>query len=565
MELTLEKPIVEKIGKGNLKKFQVNDSQYQWRESVTIPLIYFKKDDILDLKNMIDDLEEIKGKKAAITLIDNHLEMIDNPCGKIKTVEMGVPAMIGYVGMSQGYRIYVENPNNNKFYAYRVSDIEYNPPTNYQRRHVSITIIYDQFTKRITDRIDFYSEDLRGLTVIEAFDRKSIYLETFENRKKYLDEKQTFDEIHLNVGKQYLLNGVTTDDTPDSDDSYSENNRFDSINHRVVIDIFKEIEKKFRKSKTGERPDKVDVGLTFWKKQCNNFAGFHESNKKEKLNKEIEIPVHSDVIVFDLKRHMRLVCHTDFLTEYEYLKDLEDSLIIPQENKNLIKNLINHSNGKFKDIVRDKSGGLLAMLTGSPGVGKTLTAEVFAEIQKKPLYAVQSSQLGVEPEKIEKELKLCFERSKRWDAILLIDEADVYVHKRTTDLKQNSVVGTFLRVLEYYPGILFMTSNRADIIDDAIISRCIVLVEYKQPSSDEQKQIWRVLSDSLECVLDDKTIDEIVSEFHSFSGRDIKNILKLVKISKGSVPITLESIKEMQKFIPKFNDGLVSKEITVEH
>ena len=86
------------------------------------------------------------------------------------------------------------------------------------------------------------------------------------------------------------------------------------------------------------------------------------------------------------------------------------------------------------------------MLTGLPGVGKTLTAEVFAEIQKKPLYAVQSSQLGVEPAEIEKQLNLCFERSNRWNAVLLIDEADVYVHQRTNDLKQNSVVGTFLRV-----------------------------------------------------------------------------------------------------------------------
>ncbi len=561
MELTLEKPIVEKIGKDNLKKFQINDSQYQWNDNITIPLIYFNKNDILELRKIISNLEKTKETNAAITLIDNHLEMIENPCGKIKTVEMGVIAIIGYVGTSDGYRIYVENPNNSKFYAYRVGNIQYHPPTTYERRHISVTIIYDQFTKRIVNSINFFSEDLRGLTVIEAFDRKSIYLENYSNRKKYLDEKKVFDEIHLNIGKQYLLNGITTDDIPDNDDYNSGNNRFDSINHRVVIDVFKETEKRYRYSKTAEKPEKVDVGLKFWKKQCDNFAGFNTSNKKEKIHKEIEIPVHSDVIIFDLMRHMRLVCHTDFLVEYEYLTDLEDSLIIPKENKNLIKNLINHSNGEFRDIVRDKSGGLLVMLTGSPGVGKTLTAEVFAEIQKKPLYAVQSSQLGVEPDIIEKELKLCFDRSKRWNAILLIDEADVYVHKRTTDLKQNSVVGTFLRVLEYYSGILFMTSNRADIIDDAIISRCIVLVEYTQPTANEQKQIWRVLSNSLECILNDNVINQIVSEFHSFSGRDIKNILKLCKISQGSKPITIESIKEMKKFIPKFKDESMENEV----
>ncbi len=94
MELTLEKPIVEKIGKDNLKKFQINDSQYQWNNNITIPLIYFNKDDILELREIISNsnLEKTKETDAAITLIENHLEMIENPCGKIKTVEMGVTA-----------------------------------------------------------------------------------------------------------------------------------------------------------------------------------------------------------------------------------------------------------------------------------------------------------------------------------------------------------------------------------------------------------------------------------------------------------------------------------------
>ena len=55
MELTLEKSIVEKIGKDNLKKFQINDSQYQWNNNITIPLIYFNKDDILELRELISN------------------------------------------------------------------------------------------------------------------------------------------------------------------------------------------------------------------------------------------------------------------------------------------------------------------------------------------------------------------------------------------------------------------------------------------------------------------------------------------------------------------------------
>jgi len=434
MLLILEKDIIKEIGLDNLKAFHINESKHQWHNSVEIQLINFNKIKLEELKDLISKTTESKEKFKATELIDNHLKMIDNPCGKIKTVEMGAPAMIGYVVMSAGYRIYVKNPNNQKYYAYRVSGIHYIPPSNYSRRHVSLQIVYDQFGVRKTESIEFYSEDLRGMTIIEAFDRKSIYLENDKLRKKYDTEKLLFNQIHQKVGEQYILNGITTSDTPENTSRYS-SRKFHSTNHKAVIDIFIEHGEEYTDSKTSSGEDKIDLGLSFWKKQSKIYDKVFDKNKYEKQNKHIEIPVSSDVIIFDLKRHMRLVCHTDFLKPYQYIENLEDSLIIPKENKQLIKNLINNNCEEFNDIIRDKSGGLLVMLTGLPGVGKTLTAEVFAEIQKKPLYAVQSSQLGVEPAEIEKQLNLCFERSNRWNAVLLIDEADVYVHQRTNDLK----------------------------------------------------------------------------------------------------------------------------------
>lgn len=553
MLLILEKDIIQEIGLENLKQFHINESKHQWHDQIEIQLINFNKTKLVELKDLISVTRESKDKVKAIELMNNHLEMIENPCGKIKTVEMGAPAMIGYVVTSPGYRIYIKNPNNQKYYAYRVSGIHYIPQSSYDRRHVSLQIVYDQFGERKTESIGFYAEDLRGMTIIEVFDRKSIYLESSKLRAKYDAEKLVFNQIHHNVVEQYVLNGITTSDVPENTSRYS-HRKFHSINHKTVIDIFIEHGEEYTDSKTTNDQDKIDLGLGFWKKQSKIYDKMYDTNKFEKQNKHIEIPVSSDVIIFDLKRHMRLVCHTDFLKPYKYIENLEDSLIIPKENKELIKNLINNNNEEFNDIIRDKSGGLLVMLTGLPGVGKTLTAEVFAEIQKKPLYAVQSSQLGVEPADIEKQLNLCFERSNRWNAVLLIDEADVYVHQRTNDLKQNSVVGTFLRVLEYYPKILFMTSNRADIIDDAIISRCIIVMEYPQPSKDEQMQIWNVLSKSLKFIISENVISEIVTKHDKLSGRDIKNILKLCKIQNGNNSITTKTVDKLTEFIPKFKD-----------
>jgi len=65
---------------------------------------------------------------------------------------------------------------------------------------------------------------------------------------------------------------------------------------------------------------------------------------------------------------------------------------------------------------------------------------------------------------------------------MLIDEADVYIRKRSDDIAANAVVGIFLRVLEYFDGLLFLTTNRIDDIDEAIISRCIALIRYLAPT-----------------------------------------------------------------------------------
>ena len=49
----------------------------------------------------------------------------------------------------------------------------------------------------------------------------------------------------------------------------------------------------------------------------------------------------------------------------------------------------------------------------------------------------------------------------------------------------------FLRVLEYYEGILFLTSNRADTIDPAFRSRIHLSIAYPPLSADARRSMWR--------------------------------------------------------------------------
>ena len=82
-----------------------------------------------------------------------------------------------------------------------------------------------------------------------------------------------------------------------------------------------------------------------------------------------------------------------------------------------------------------------------------------AEKQKCPLYTISCGDLGTEPELLEVKLKEVFEYAVTWKAILLLDEADIFLQERDVqDVKRNALVSIFLRELEYFDGILFVRS-----------------------------------------------------------------------------------------------------------
>ncbi|KAJ7571837.1 hypothetical protein C8J56DRAFT_811219, partial [Mycena floridula] len=59
-----------------------------------------------------------------------------------------------------------------------------------------------------------------------------------------------------------------------------------------------------------------------------------------------------------------------------------------------------------------------------------------------------------------------------WDAVLLIDEPDVYLEQQSLhEISRNALVSVALRVLEYHRGVLFLTTNRIKTFDEAFLSR----------------------------------------------------------------------------------------------
>ena len=239
------------------------------------------------------------------------------------------------------------------------------------------------------------------------------------------------------------------------------------------------------------------------------------------------LPVHPYVFMFHLDLHHYLWVHVEDLAPYEYRPALKQKLILPPEQTDLIDILTAEMDVLMDDIVAGKSGGTTVLCAGPPGVGKTLTAEVYSEIIRRPLYRVHSGQLGLNVAAMETALKDVLTRAQRWGAVMLIDEADVYIKRRDDNIAMNAVVGVFLRVLEYFNGLLFLTTNRADDIDEAIVSRCIALIRYTPPDGEARRRIWRVMLEQFALEVDETLLEHLVELFPGASGRDIKGLAKL--------------------------------------
>jgi hypothetical protein len=180
-------------------------------------------------------------------------------------------------------------------------------------------------------------------------------------------------------------------------------------------------------------------------------------------------------------------------------------------------------------IIAGKGEGTIFLLYGPPGVGKTLTAEAVAELLRKPLYVISMGELGTSPESLEDRLLDVLELCVPWGALVLIDEAEMLLERRSkNDIVRNAMVCVMLRLLEYYRGILFLTTNRVESIDPAFQSRVHCALKYNALNEESRLAIW---SDILRHAgIEDAAksgIDVSALAAHSLNGRQIKNVLQL--------------------------------------
>ncbi|KAK4445387.1 P-loop containing nucleoside triphosphate hydrolase protein [Podospora aff. communis PSN243] len=244
-----------------------------------------------------------------------------------------------------------------------------------------------------------------------------------------------------------------------------------------------------------------------------------------------------------------------------------DRLVLDPDKKSLITAMVKEHvlSDVSADVIEGKGNGLIILLHGGPGTGKTLTAESVAELAEKPLYRVTCGDIGTDPEAVEKYLESVLYIGTIWKAVVLFDESDVFLEERSqADLQRNALVSVFLRVLEYYDGILILTSNRVGTFDEAFKSRVQLALHY--PAIDEagRAEIWLDFIQELEKQRANANFDVLrmkvgILAREDLNGRQIRNCIRTARqlASQAKEPLSYDHLKKAIKVAQEFEKYVV--------
>ncbi|KAI5928584.1 P-loop containing nucleoside triphosphate hydrolase protein [Camillea tinctor] len=270
---------------------------------------------------------------------------------------------------------------------------------------------------------------------------------------------------------------------------------------------------------------------------------------------------------YDLSDKKWKLIPVDQTTDVTWNKNIFKRLVLPAQTKELVQAVVTAHGQQITggaDIVGGKGQGVLILLHGGPGTGKTLTAEGIAEEQERALFRVTCGDIGIEPAKVERYLKVVLGIGKAWGCVVLLDEADVFLEERSpVDHKRNAIISIFLRVLEYYDGILILTTNRVGRFDEAFKSRMQLALGYPNLDEGQRGRIWLNFFQLLDSKKERFDIRDLNLNAHKLAkfdinGRQIRNAVMMARhLAKfRNQRLVYKHVQEAVSSVVKFDEYL---------
>lgn len=178
-----------------------------------------------------------------------------------------------------------------------------------------------------------------------------------------------------------------------------------------------------------------------------------------------------------------------------------NQLAVSDDTRRELENLVSrcrHREHLQSQPAGNPNAGVRALLSGPTGTGKSHAARLVGATLQMDVYRLDlSSVVNKYIGETEKNLNLVFSRAEELDVILLLDEGDSLLTQRTgvqssNDRYANLETNFLLQRLESFEGVLLITTNAADRIDNAFQRRMDVVIPFSPPTPPERWAIWQL-------------------------------------------------------------------------
>lgn len=215
--------------------------------------------------------------------------------------------------------------------------------------------------------------------------------------------------------------------------------------------------------------DREARGLVQEKEDVEVSQAMRGFTRKEKI---IASPT---VFGFALQKNLWCVFFTTCVEDIRWDRGYMDNLILPEDQKNVLSALVGSYLGPGSDsqieIMRQRSPGLVTMLQGPSGSGKSSTAQAIADLYECPLYVASLDALSAVGKNLKTELHTIRRLARRWDAMVMLNGAGGHIRRSNGGL--HSEPSTFLILTEFLQDcsiVVFLATDAVSTFDNALVT-----------------------------------------------------------------------------------------------
>jgi SpoVK/Ycf46/Vps4 family AAA+-type ATPase/type III secretion system FlhB-like substrate exporter len=241
-----------------------------------------------------------------------------------------------------------------------------------------------------------------------------------------------------------------------------------------------------------------------------------------------------------------------------------DDLVLPTDVVRSLNLALNQHRNRdvMKQWKMDKAfpyGNALTLLFyGPPGVGKTAAAEAIANELEKDIFVadysrMESKWLG----ETEKNIVAAFRHAQKRGTVIFWDEADSMLYERDDTIRswEARSVNVILQELERFQGVCIFSTNREMALDKALSRRISLKINFKPPTPDLIRELWRKLLPQTLPLADDVDLNVLSRE--TLTGGDIKNII--LNAARNAAGRGVDTVVTMDDFKLAMNLEMESK------